>query len=153
VRGYTQINLDYIVVRKIGDQQTVHSEDTYFIAATDLKYRDVTKKRIEKEVKESGFVDVVYGHYLKIFDDIHDRKLGKEEITRLTNDAIKQVDFFYTKKKDILSGEMKLSKYGEFKREKTLFPPWVYTIIFCSFIVMLVYSLVKNIVRLFKRKK
>ncbi len=112
----TQINLNYITVQKLDDQSTVYFETTRFISGENLEYKDLTKDKVESYIKENGSYgyvyedDQVYGHYLKIFADIRDKYLSKEEIDKLIKEAKEEVDHFYSKKADIISGKMEFDK-------------------------------------------
>ncbi|MGN7941618.1 hypothetical protein [Virgibacillus sp. 6R] len=108
----TRINLDYIEIKKVGDQETTFGPNTYFIDATDLEYKNLDEEKIEKYLKESSnnsFVyseDSVYGNYLDIFADVHNENLTKQELDKIVDDAVKEVENYYKQKDQIISGEV-----------------------------------------------
>lgn len=155
IGGYTRISQEYIIVSKIGDEPTDCFKEMHPILATDLKYKDVTREKIEERIKEDAGLDadVVYGHYLKIFADVHNKKVNIEELNKLTDDAIEQVDYFYSKKKEIASGKMKLSKYGEHKTQSGSVVDYLWPVGLLFSVSILVYKTVKFVIKLFKRKK
>ncbi len=128
----TIIKADYVEVRKVGDQATTHDENTRFIDATDLKYKNLDKKKVEEYLEESGsdhFVyheDLVYGNYLKIFADVSNKNIEKEELDTLINKAINEVNNFYEKRDKIISGEIALpSSQQEQGNEQNPYYLWV----------------------------
>jgi len=107
-----RINLDYIEIKKVGDQETTSGSNTYFIDATDLKYENLNAQKVDEYLKESGsatFVyheDIVYGNYLDIFADVQNGEKSEEELEALINEAINEGNTHYEQKDKILAGEI-----------------------------------------------
>jgi hypothetical protein len=76
----TRINLDYVVIKKVGDQETTFSPNIYFIDTTDLDYQQLTKVKDENYIEDSGSSSFVYkedrgyGNFIEIFADVHKRQ-------------------------------------------------------------------------------
>ncbi|WP_273124126.1 hypothetical protein [Bacillus weihaiensis] len=147
----TIINLDYIEIKKIGDQETTSGTNSYFIHATDLKYEKLNEKKVDKYLEESGsssFVyneDIVYGINLDIYADVHNESITREELETLTNEAIKEVNRYYEQKEEILSGNVTLKQeQQEIKDGHNSIYLWILSIIFALFGISILMNILKR---------
>lgn len=139
----TRINLDYIEIKKVGDQETTSGSNTYFIDATDLKYDNLNAQKVDGYLQESGsatFVyheDIVYGNYLDIFADVHNEEKSEEELEALINEAINEVNTHYEQKDKILAGEITFKQDQQEVKQEGQNPLylWIVSIILALFAI------------------